>query len=146
MFRSSISAAAALAATAVIMAPAAAQEVTDAEAEAAITAWLQAIMAGPEALETVLAPEFQIQRFDGTGYDRAGYIGGGLASISEIHGIRDLTVTVHGDLLVTRYILAVGETINGAAIEREAPRLTVFRRDGDAWLVVAHANFAQLQD
>src|SRR5690606_38243249 len=108
-------------------------------------AWLDAIIAGPEALEGVLAPEFQIQRFDGTGFDRDGYIAGGLATVTEIHGIRDLTVTAYEDLLVTRYFLAISETIDGVAIEREAPRLTVFRKEGDAWLVVAHGNFARLQ-
>lgn len=144
MFRSVVLASAFLA-TAALVAPVQAQEVTNEEAEAAIMTWLEAIMGGPEALEGVLAPEFQIQRFDGTGYDRAGYIGGGLATITDIHGITDLTVTVNEDLLVTRYILAVGETINGVAIERESPRLTVFRKVDDVWLVVAHANFARLE-
>ncbi|MGD9740045.1 MAG: nuclear transport factor 2 family protein [Bauldia sp.] len=125
--------------------PALAQEVTNEEAEAAIMAWLEAIMAGPAALETVLAPEFQIQRFDGTGFDRAGYIGGGAATITEILGIHDLNISTHEDLLVTRYVLDLAETIGGVAVERQAPRLTVFRRDGDAWLVVAHANFARLE-
>ncbi|MGV8839981.1 MAG: nuclear transport factor 2 family protein [Bauldia sp.] len=127
----------------VTAAPVAAQ-VTNAEAEAAVMVWLNAIIAGPAALETVLAPEFQIQRADGNGLDRAGYIGGGAAVITEIHGIENLVVTTHDDLMVVRYSLIVAETVGGVTVEREAPRLTVFRREGETWLVVAHANFARL--
>lgn len=34
--------------------------------------------------------------------------------------------------------------LDGRAVEALAPRLTVFRREGDVWLVVTHANFAQI--
>ena len=128
----------------VMAAPAAAQ-VTNEEAEAAVMAWLNAIIAGPAALETILAPEFQIQRADGNGLDRAGYIGGGAATINEIHGIEDLVVTTHEDIMVVRYELLVAETVGGVTVERHAPRITVFRKEGDVWLVVAHANFARLE-
>jgi ketosteroid isomerase-like protein len=47
-----------------------------------------------------------------------------------------------GDLLVVRYWLVINQTIDGTPMAQRAPRLTVFRRDGDRWLVVAHANFA----
>ncbi|MCC6736071.1 MAG: nuclear transport factor 2 family protein [Bauldia sp.] len=127
-----------------VASPAAAQ-ITNEEAEAAVMTWLDAIIAGPAALELVLAPEFQIQRADGNGLDRAGYLGGGAATITEIHGIHDLVVTAHGDLMVVRYLLVVAETIGGVTVEREAPRLSVFRREGDRWLIVAHANFARLE-
>lgn len=127
------------------MAMPAAAQVTNEEAEAAVMTWLDAIIAGPTALETVLAPEFQIQRADGTGLDRAAYIGGGAATITQIDGIHGLVVTTHDDLMVVRYLLVVAETVGGVTVEREAPRLTVFRREGDAWLVVAHANFARLE-
>ena len=43
--------------------------------------------------------------------------------------------------MVVRYELIVDEIIDGKRIDRRAPRLTVFRQVGDAWLVVAHANF-----
>jgi hypothetical protein len=29
-------------------------------------------------------------------------------------------------------------------MQAEAPRLTVFRRSGDTWPIVAHANFAEI--
>lgn len=127
------------------MAGPAAAQVTNEEAEAAVMAWLNAIIAGPAALEEVLAPEFQIQRADGTGLDRAAYIGGGAATITEILGIHGLVVTAHDDLMVVRYLLVVAETLGGVTVEREAPRLSVFRREGDRWLIVAHANFARLE-
>jgi ketosteroid isomerase-like protein len=47
--------------------------------------------------------------------------------------------------MVVRYVLSLNATVDGKEEQRSAPRLTVFRRDGDRWLVVAHANFARLQ-
>ncbi len=123
-------------------APAFAQ--SSAEAEGAVRAWLDAVMSGdPAQLDAVLAPEFQIQRADGTGLDKAGYIDGGAANLVE-YELRDLVATQDDDIMVVRYLLVVSETISGQPVERVAPRLTVFRRDGDRWLVVAHANFAQV--
>lgn len=122
-------------------APALAQS-TD-EAEEAVNAWLGAVAGGdPAALEAILAPEFQIQRADGTGHDKATYIDGGAASVSEF-AARDLIATRDGDLMVVRYTLVVSETIDDQPMQATAPRLTVFRWDGERWLVVAHANFAR---
>ena len=116
----------------------------EADAEAAVRQWLDAVVAGtPEALGAVLAPEFQIQRANGTGHDRDGYIEGGAAQLAEFDAT-DLIVTRHDDLLVVRYTLLVSETIDGQPVQRTAPRLTVFRWDDGRWLVVAHANFAQV--
>jgi hypothetical protein len=47
-------------------------------------------------------------------------------------------------LLVVRYYVTVDETISGKTVERHAPRLTIFRKQGDKWLAVAHSNFATL--
>ena len=115
------------------------------DAGAAVEAWLDAVVLGtPEALSAVLAPEFQIQRANGTGHDRTGYIEGGAAQLAEFSA-SDLVATRHEDILVVRYTLVVSETIDGQPVERTAPRLTVFRYDDGRWLVVAHANFAELQ-
>lgn len=117
----------------------------DVDAELAVRQWLDAVVAGtPEALGAVLAPEFQIQRANGTGYDRDGYIEGGAAQLAEFDAT-DLVATRHEDLLVVRYTLIVSETISGQPVQRTAPRLTVFRWDEDRWLVVAHANFADVE-
>lgn len=116
-----------------------------AEAEGAIRAWLEAIASGDQSrLAEVLAPEFQIMRSNGTGHDKAAYAGGAAARITQVQEISDLVATRHDDLLVVRYKLAVVETVDGREIERKAPRLTVFRRSGANWLVVAHANFARI--
>jgi ketosteroid isomerase-like protein len=115
------------------------------DAGAAVEAWLDAVLVGtPEALSAVLAPEFQIQRANGTGHDRAGYIEGGAAQLAEFSA-SDLIVTRYEDILVVRYTLVVSETIDGQPVERTAPRLTVFRYGDGRWLVVAHANFAEVQ-
>lgn len=115
------------------------------DAGAAVEAWLDAVLVGTsEALSAVLAPEFQIQRANGTGHDRAGYIEGGAAQLAEFSA-SDLIATRYEDILVVRYTLVVSETIDGQPVERTAPRLTVFRYDDGRWLVVAHANFAEVQ-
>ncbi len=118
----------------------------DGTAEAAIRAWIGAIASGDKGtLAAVLAPEFQIMRSNGTGFDRAQYAGGGAARITSAPAITDVVATRHGELLVTRYTLAITETVDGRKVQHKAPRLTVFRRDGDRWLVVAHANFARIE-
>jgi ketosteroid isomerase-like protein len=120
-------------------------QVTNAEAEAAVMAYVDAVTAGDRtALMAILAPEFQIQRPDGTGYGREAYVAGEFLSISRFLGLADLNVTSTGDIMVVRYVLRLNSTLDGRPVEVEAPRLTVFRRDGDRWLVVAHANFAQV--
>ena len=55
-----------------------------------------------------------------------------------------VSVTGNADLLVVRYEVTIDSTRKGKTVQRHAPRLTVFRKQGDAWLVVAHANFATL--
>lgn len=117
----------------------------DPEADKAIEVWLNAVKSGDQAtIAAVLAPEFQIMRSNGTGYDKGAYAAGGAAKITAILEVSDAVVTRNGDLMVVRYLLSVSETIDGKNVERKAPRLTVFRRDGNKWLVVAHANFAQI--
>lgn len=121
-------------------------QVTEAEAEAAIMTYVNAVIAGDRSrLMEILAPEFQIQRPDGTGHDRETYVAGEFLAISQFLGISDLFATSTGDIMVARYVLHLNSTLDGRPVEALAPRLTVFRRDGDAWLVVAHANFAQIE-
>jgi hypothetical protein len=143
-----------LALTALLMAPAVspaqAAEMNDAERDAAglaaNKAWWGALVSGtPEAIGAVLAPEFQIMRADGTAYDKKGYLASGLPKVAAIPQFSHVAVTAHGDLLITRYWVTVNETRNGKVVVAHAPRLTVFRREGDSWLVTAHANFATLE-
>ncbi len=97
-----------------------------------------------DRVEKVLAPEFQILRSDGTAYDKQAYLASDLPRFTHAPEISGLVVTGEGDLLVARYLLSSGGTLAGGAEKPQAPRLTVFRKSDDTWLVVAHANFAVL--
>jgi ketosteroid isomerase-like protein len=117
------------------------------EAEAAVATFVAAVASGDgAALAAVLEPEFQIVRTDGSGYDRDGYLRRSAPTVRILGTplVENLVASGEGDILVARYMLNVQETIDGVAIEALAPRLTVFRREVDRWLVVAHANFALL--
>ena len=113
------------------------------EAREAIAAFVGAVAsADVDGLKAILAPEFQLLRATGVGYDREGYIASELPTIKEEWQVEDLVATASEELLVARYHLVVDETIEGVPVARRAPRLTVFRQKGDIWLVVAHATFA----
>jgi ketosteroid isomerase-like protein len=123
----------------------AAEEDATMAARQAVTVFVETVAsADVDAIEAILAPEFQILRSNGVGYDREGYLASELPAFDESFEWRleDVVATAAGDLLVARYQLVIHETINSAPMAQRAPRLTVFRRDGDRWLVVAHANFA----
>ena len=133
-----------------VVSPVQAAEMIEAERDAAglaaNKAWWGALVAGtPKAIGAVLAAEFQIMRADGTAYDKKGYLASALPKVAAIPQFSHVAVTARGDLLITRYWVTVNETRNGKAVVAHAPRLTVFRREGDAWLVTAHANFATLE-
>ena len=123
-----------------------ADERTD-TARALLVAFTDGVIAGPDAVAPLLAPEYQIMRSNGVGYDRDGYInrGAGTVNARPNYSHDDLVVTSGDNVLVVRYMLQIDETIDGRAISRRAPRLTVFRKiDGD-WKVTAHANFARTE-
>jgi ketosteroid isomerase-like protein len=117
----------------------------DAEGLAANRAWWGALVAGTvPAIVAVLAPEFQIMRADGSSYDKEDYLGSQLPNVAAIPEFSQMVVTAHENTLVARYYVTVQETRDGQVVQAHAPRLTVFRKDGDMWLVTAHANFATL--
>lgn len=111
-------------------------------ARAALVAFTAAVVSGPDAVAPLLAPEFQIMRANGVGYDRDGYIDH-VAEVSARPDFshEDLVVTTADDVMVVRYFLTINETIEGAPVSRRAPRLTVFRNIDGVWKVVCHANF-----
>lgn len=113
----------------------------------AVNAWLDAVAAGdPDRIRAILAPEFQIVRADGSAYTAQEYLEHGLPKIADKPAVTNLVVTGFGDHLVARYWLTVNETIGGKTVQAHAPRLTVFRRSEGAWLVLAHANLANIAD
>src|SRR5690606_5993566 len=82
-----LAAAAMQAGPAMLAPPAAAAEMSPLQVEArdAIRAWIGAVASGDTAkLATLLAPEFQIARADGSVYDRAGYLASQLPIIAEV--------------------------------------------------------------
>lgn len=114
-----------------------------AEIRQAIDGFFGALMTGePDKVAAVLAPEFQIMRADGSTYDAAGYPNSILPIISELPEVEKLVVTSHGDIAVAAYFVNVDQTRDGSLVEAYAPRLTVFRKDGERWLMTAHGNFA----
>lgn len=126
--------------------PGTADEAADA-ARPLLIAFIDGVIAGPEAVAPLLAPEYQIMRSNGVGYDRDGYInrGAGTVRARPNYALDDLVATTGGDVMVVRYTLQIDETIDGKTISRRAPRLTTFRKiDGD-WKVSAHANLARTE-
>lgn len=122
----------------------ASQAMGEDDARAAIAMWLGAVQTGdPAAVEAVLAPEFQILRSDGSGHDKTSYLAN-LPKQSTKPEVSDIAFSGNGDVIVARYMLRIEQTINGKPVQAMAPRLSVFRRGGAGWLIVAHANFAQI--
>jgi hypothetical protein len=125
---------------------AAAEESLDAQAKPAVEAWLDAVYKrDPAMLDAVLAPEFQLMRADGTTFGKADYIASKLPIFATAPQIENFAVTGTPELFVARYLVTAKQTRDGVALETTAPRLSVFRKDGDKYLLVAHANFAALQ-
>jgi len=121
---------------------AAAEDDLEETARAALVAFTAAVVSGPDAVAPLLAPEYQIMRANGVGYDRDEYIAHVEAvSAAPDFSHEDLVVTTADDVMVVRYFLIINETIDGAPVSRRAPRLTVFRKIDGVWKVVSHANF-----
>jgi hypothetical protein len=123
----------------------AAEPISPEEALKALDPWADAIVTGdPAVVEKVLAPEFQILRSDGSGHDKESY----LKSLPK-QRIRsqysDIIATGTDNVMVIRYQIDTDQTIEGKEVKGISPRLSVFRRDGDRWLISAHANFAALK-
>lgn len=109
----------------------------------AVTEWVTTAASGDkERIAAILAPEFQIVRADGSAYDKDAYLAGGLPSYPTPPAVADLDATGYGDLLVVRYLVTTTVDAGGDMLKPDAPRLTVFRKAGNGWSVVAHANFA----
>jgi hypothetical protein len=116
----------------------------EAQALAALDPWADALFSGdPEQVARVLAPEYQIVRSDGTGFGKDEYLTT-LPKQAMRSQFRDIVATAHGEVMVIRYVIVTDQTIEGQAVEAVSPRLSVFRKDGDAWLIVSHASFAKL--
>ena len=127
-----------------IAAQAAAASVGEVDALAALLPWLTAVAEGDRAaVERRLAPEFQILRSDGVGYDKPSYLAA-LPAHRQPPEVRDVVATGDGGLLVIRYAITVDVSLQGGTMRGTAPRLSTMRRAGETWQMVAHANFAPI--
>lgn len=133
-------------ATGLLATQAVADDKTD-TARALLNAFIDGVIAGRDAVAPLLAPEYQIMRTNGVGYDRDGYInrGAGKVRARPNYSLDDLVTTTGGDIMVVRDILQIDETIDDKAITRRAPRLMAFRKIAGDWKVSAHANFARTE-
>ena len=118
--------------------------VSTGEAQGAIDAFIDALVSeDPARIEAILAPEFQVLRGDGKSHDREAYLKA-LPKYKVRPRTRDLKVTSHTNMLVISYLIESDQTIENEPVAHVAPRLTVFRKVDETWLVVAHSNFAQV--
>ena len=118
--------------------------VDEAQALAALDPWADALFGGdPAVVARVLAPEYQIVRSDGTGFGKEDYLTT-LPKQATRSQFRDIVATAHDNVMVIRYVIITDQTIEGQAVEAVSPRLSVFRKDGDMWLLASHASFAKL--
>ena len=119
-------------------------KVSEADALEALNPWADALFtSNPAAVDKVLAEEFQILRSNGRGHDKASYLKA-LPKQTTRSKFSDIIATGNGETLVIRYKIATEQTIDGTPVNGISPRLSVFRKEAGRWLMVAHANFAQL--
>jgi ketosteroid isomerase-like protein len=124
-----------------------AQQVTDDIGLEAVRTFIGAVAKGdPAVLDAVLAPEFQIVRANGETIAKEEFLAGFPAShsITGDFSASKLHATGAGDVMVVSYALDISESIEGAAVAANAPRMTVFRYVDGAWQVSAHANFGAI--
>ena len=119
-------------------------EVSEADALQALDPWADALFTGdPAVVDKVLAEEFEILRSNGRGHDKASYLKA-LPQHATRSKFSDIVATGNGETLVIRYKIETEQTIDGHPVNGTAPRLSVFRKAAGRWLIVAHANFAQI--
>lgn len=110
-----------------------------------ITTWLTTLQSG-KSVADLMAPNFQIQRADGTAADRDEYLANP-AKVDEFSLGDTVIAAQSGNTLSVRWSILVSEVIDGVEYtDVEAPRLTVFEWTGASWQIVGYANFNELPD
>jgi hypothetical protein len=105
-----------------------------------VTAWLETLKSG-ESVADLMAPNFEIQRADGSGANRNEYLAN-QAAVDDYTLSDTVIASQSGNTLSVRWSLQVSEEINGVQYDDvDAPRLTVFEWTGEAWQIVGYANF-----
>jgi hypothetical protein len=113
-----------------------------ATARGLVNAWLAALKSGnKKAIAGFLAPNFLIQRADGSTSDREQYLQHP-PIVSTFKVSKDLIAIQDGDSLSVRWSVEVDEIINGTSFKAgDAPRLTSFQWTGSRWQIATYANF-----
>ena len=111
-----------------------------------VTNWLTALQDKDSAeIAASLAPNFQIERADGTGMDRAAYIAKP-AVVTDFTLGDEMFAIQSGDTLTVRWSITVSEQIGDNQFRNvEAPRLTTFVWHKGRWKILSYANFNPIQ-
>jgi len=107
-----------------------------------VTAWLTALQQKDMAsIDAQLAPNFQIQRADGSSSTKAEYLANP-ASIDTFELGDTLVGLQNANTLTVRWALKVTGETNGVTVpNKEAARLTGFEWNGERWQIITYANF-----
>ena len=106
------------------------------------TGWLTTLQKGDRTkIAQWLAPNFLIQRADGTSADRKQYIANP-ATVGEFE-LGDIVIgKQHGNTLSVLWSVKVNEIIDGQTLStNEAARITAYVWNGKRWQILAHGNF-----
>ena len=107
-----------------------------------VTSWLTALKSGnTKAIAGFLAPNFLIQRADGSTSTRAQYLLHP-PTVNTFTVGRDIIAIQDGASLSVKWSVEVDEVINGKTFKAgEAARLTGFEWTGARWQIATYANF-----
>jgi hypothetical protein len=107
--------------------------------------YFRLLQAGDTAgLRVFLSSAFQIQRADGSAWNKGSYLRSGLPEITSF-ALNRAVGTQAGPALVVRYFARVRGVTNGRPYANApAPRLSTFAWNGYAWRLTSHANFEPL--
>ena len=124
--------------------PAAAPKLADPSATGRelVVAWLTALQQKDLAsLDAQIAPNFQLQRADGSSSNKAEYLANP-ASV-DTYELGDTIVGLQSaNTLTVRWAMKVAGQTNGVTVpNKEAPRLTGFEWNGERWQIITYANF-----
>ena len=124
--------------------PAAAPKLADPSATGRelVVAWLTALQQKDLAsLDAQIAPNFQLQRADGSSSNKAEYLANP-ASV-DTYELGDTIVGLQSaNTLTVRWAMKVKGQTNGVTVpDQEAARLTGFEWNGERWQIITYANF-----
>ena len=113
-----------------------------ATARGLVTSWLTALKGGnTKTISGFLAPNFIIQRADGSTSNKAEYLKNP-PTVNAFTVGKDILAIQNGNSLSVRWSLEIDEVINGKTFTKgEAARLTGFTWSGSRWQIATYANF-----